>query len=262
MDSNVTVLNFDQTYHKQSFLQAENCESLDFEQMPSTNLFCEKESLFQIDQRLRQRRMSQITFLGSGNYHYVSYLLLSEIQRPFSLVLFDHHTDMFPSPSDSLIACGSWVRESLEKLPMLKKVIIIGVNEDWQQQIPSFAEEKMAVYSKQSLHTDYSNTIKSIMKEIATDTVYISIDKDVLDLKEAVTAWDHGTMNLNQLMEIVEKIISDKDISGIDICGEYPISPTNEYNKRTREAVKKNERANRIIIEHLTQCIGLSPSFN
>ncbi|GGB52510.1 hypothetical protein F3157_14815 [Virgibacillus dakarensis] len=253
MGSHVTVLNFDQTYRKQAFLQTENCQWLDLEGIPGTNLFCEKDGLFLIEQKLKQSGINQMTFLGSGNYHYVSFLLLSVIQKPFTLVLFDHHTDMFPSPNESLISCGSWVRESVKKLPLLEKVILIGVKEDWKQQIPSAMVEKVAVYSEQSLHTSESTILKSIMDEIPTDSVYISVDKDVLDSRDAVTAWDHGTLRLQPLIGMVKEIIREKAFCGIDICGEYPITPANEYHQQTIEAVNKNEYANRVIWECLKQ---------
>ena len=47
-----------------------------------------------IKRALNRRKNKGITFIGSGNYHYVSHLLLEEINKPFTLILFDHHTDM------------------------------------------------------------------------------------------------------------------------------------------------------------------------
>ncbi|MGI9861426.1 hypothetical protein SDD30_08590 [Moorella naiadis] len=80
-----------------------------------------------IDGRIRGRR--GIFFLGSGDYHYVAYLLLQHITRPFTLVLFDNHADLLPAPASDLLACGSWVNRALE-LPNLKKALIIGARPD------------------------------------------------------------------------------------------------------------------------------------
>ncbi|MEW9677104.1 arginase family protein [Lentibacillus sp. L22] len=255
MERQITILDFDQTYHQQQFLRSEKCDRIELEEMPGTNLFCDQHALSHISQKLKQHRTNPITLLGSGNYHYVSYILLSQIQRPFTLVLFDHHTDMLPSPNESLISCGSWVYDSLMKLPFLKKVILIGVNDDWIKQVPSTVAEKVIAFPEQSLHQNNATLIHSIIEEMTTTEIYISIDKDVLDPIDAVTAWDHGTLRLCRLMEIVDAITQPKEVLGVDICGEYPVTPGNAYKRGTKEAVKKNSDANRFIVKHLNETV-------
>src|SRR5699024_3936385 len=251
MDDKITVLNFDQTYCRQPFLEEHFCEWIDLESIPHTNLFCDKDALRRVNSRLRERKLGNITFLGSGSCHYVSSLLLSHITKPFTLILFDHHTDAFKSPSETVISCGSWVFEALDKLPMLKKVIMFGVNENWQNQIPLKYNEKITANSEKVLHANFLSIMGSLRAQIPTKSVYISIDKDVLNSREALTAWDHGTMTLDQLTTIIENIIPNKELSGVDICGEYSINPSNEFKNETREAIKKNEYANKNLLESL-----------
>ncbi|RDW19013.1 hypothetical protein CWR48_08160 [Oceanobacillus arenosus] len=258
MESNITVLNFDQTYYKQDFSQKDTYEWLDLESIPNANLFCEKHSLVQIENKLKKRKPSNITMLGSGNYHYVSYLLLSEIKRPITLVLFDHHTDTLPSPSQELISCGSWVLESLQNIPMLQKVILIGIDESGKRYIPSSIDDKVSIYTTSLLQQHSPKIIDSLINEIPTELVYISIDKDVLDVKDAITAWDQGRMRLRQLMGIVKRIISNKEIYGMDICGEYPVNPSNEYSRQTRVAIKKNSDANQFILQQMKRWLGFN----
>ena len=126
----VNVLDFDHVYQTQSMFSNLDCEWIDCSDVMGANRYCELQTLIEIKKRLSKRKNRGIAFIGNGNYHYVTYLFLSEIQSPFTLVLFDHHTDMMASPSTSLISCGSWVLHAIKRLPMLKKVVMIGVRED------------------------------------------------------------------------------------------------------------------------------------
>ena len=251
----IVVLNFDHTYMEQTFFQGEAYDWLDLDKIPGTNLYCEQASLRQIAHKLRPKRGKKITFIGSGNYHYVSFLLLSEIEKPFTLLLFDHHTDMLPSPGDSIISCGSWVLDSLQKIPMLQKVILIGVAKDWILQIPEMMREKIAVFSEPLLHVDYVSTVHSVIEQIPTEAVYISVDKDVLNMDEAATAWDQGSMQLRQLVEMVDEVAEKKEICGFDVCGEYPLTASELYLPATREAIIKNDHSNHVILEHVKHSV-------
>ncbi|WP_164669926.1 arginase family protein [Virgibacillus doumboii] len=256
MDSNVTLLNFDGAYKSQSFYQNIHYDWLELEVIPNTNLLCEKDNLLLIDEKLIERRQSGIHYLGSGNHHYISYLLQSRIEKPYTLILFDHHTDTLPSPSEELTSCGSWVLASLQHLPMLQKVFIIGVGEGAPQHIPTSVNTKVVTYTENSLQSNFSSITKSIIKNIPTDSVYISIDKDVLDKKDAVTGWDHGTLGLKQMMKMVKAFFRNKDTIGIDVCGEYPVSPTNAYQKQTKDAIEQNDHANGYILELIKKWTG------
>ncbi|MDY0407036.1 hypothetical protein P5G51_018330 [Virgibacillus sp. 179-BFC.A HS] len=121
MDSKIVMLNFDRSYLHQDFFKNESVQWIDFADMLGVHMFCEKHTAQQITAAFPENMDRKLAFLGGGNFHYVSYLLLSKITKPFSLVLFDHHTDMMPSPSEELISCGSWVLKALEKLPHCKK---------------------------------------------------------------------------------------------------------------------------------------------
>ncbi len=126
--SGLTFLNFGDTYLLQNKLHSYSHEDIDFTLLEHSNLYCESTSLMHIKRALNRRKKKGITFIGSGNYHYVSYLLLEEIDKPFTLILFDHHTDtnLKEVNEQSLISCGSWVSFSLQNNDKLKKVIIIG----------------------------------------------------------------------------------------------------------------------------------------
>lgn len=115
----VTFLNFDHTYASQKQLFHFPHEWIDLTDLSHTNLYCEPASLREIERRIRLRKQKGAVFIGNGNYHYVSYLLIQEIKEPFTLVLFDHHTDV-GAGDDPVISCGSWVSYAL-KHPYLKR---------------------------------------------------------------------------------------------------------------------------------------------
>jgi arginase family enzyme len=233
---------------QQTELLKPDYEWIDLSDIRRTSRFCEKESLEAIYERIIKRRKKGITLIGSGNYHYVSFLLLTEIKVPFTLVLFDHHTDMMESPSKSIISCGSWVLHALEYLPLLQKVIIIGVEQKWESFVPVRYKEKVTVVSHERIYHD-PHTIKCIVSMIKTNAVYLSIDKDVLNETEVKTDWDQGNMTLKQLDELIFYIASKKRIIGEDICGEYPRTAVEYYKPELKRAIKKNEQANRHILK-------------
>lgn len=251
MGISVNVLDFDQVYSAQTYFRKTHYKRINLSDITSTNRYCEKKSLITIDKRLKKYRDGGITFIGSGNYHYVTYLLMSEVRCPFTLILFDHHTDMMETPCESLVTCGSWVSKSLQNLPMLKKVVIIGTREDLVESIPKHLHKKVSVLSEEVVgQADIKKYIKSA---IATNNVYISIDKDVLEESEAVTNWDQGQMKLMQLLNLVKFIAMHNRICGIDVCGEYPYSPIASFDGQTLEAIKKNDRANFKILNTISK---------
>ncbi len=246
MQGSTTILGFDQVYLDQSFLTTDS-EWIDLSDIKNTFGYCTNQSLKVISARLSSRRNRGIIFIGSGNYHYVTYLLLAELQLPFTLVLFDYHTDMLPSLCPALLSCGSWVLKALAKLPLLKKVVLIGVRNDLARAIPQQLRKKVTVFD--SNYSFGEDTIKkAIIAAIPTSSVYLSIDKDVLAETEAVTNWEQGNMGLAQLLEIIESIALYKKICGIDVCGEYTVPLAERFYRKNRQAAKTNEQANQKIL--------------
>lgn len=247
MLNSVTILNFDGAYSQQTFYQKHPHQTVDFESIRNASLLCDRENLKMMYETLQKRRCNGVHYLGSGNYHYLSFLLQYNITKPYTLILFDHHTDTIPSPSENLISCGSWVLNSFDHFSMLHKVIMIGVGEDAKEHIPPSIQHKVILYTKNSL----PDNTQTLLNEIETDSVYISIDKDVLNTKEAITDWDQGSMSLQTLLEILKEIIQQKEILGADVCGEYPVNPTNEYDLETQAAIEINNDTNHIIFENI-----------
>jgi arginase family enzyme len=236
----VTLLNFDQMYTQQHQLFRCADEWVELADIAATNLFCAREALAEIRRRLSARTARGITYIGSGNYHYVSYEFLREIDHPFSLVLFDNHTDAKRSDHLlGLLTCGSWVAEAASSLPHLQQVVMVGVHADCLLDYPEMR-------SKMVLLPDLDHP-RQLLTALSVDDVYISIDKDVLDRSDAVTNWDQGTMRLKQLIETLHSLVLSKNVIGIDVCGELRVPPADAW--RYADQIRLNERANLAILE-------------
>src|SRR5436305_1971327 len=66
-------------------------------------------------------------FLGSGDYHHVTYLLVERLhvlRKAVQVVVFDNHPDNMRYPFG--IHCGSWVAH-VSRLPFVKCVHVLGI---------------------------------------------------------------------------------------------------------------------------------------
>ena len=77
------------------------------------------------------------------------------------------------------------------------------------------------------------------------EPVYISVDKDVLDIKSAVTNWDQGSLSLTELEKLLSIILKKEEIIGVDICGEC--SSSLDVFQKNRE-LSINSKANKELL--------------
>lgn len=250
LNNGVSIIHFDETYLYQAKLERYSHDNIDLRNMKQVNLYCEETSLKELETVVHNRSKKGITFIGSGNYHYVSYLLVKEILEPFTLILFDHHPDLGNKEDKSLLlSCGSWVSYALKNLPLLQQVVIIGPTSSSLISSKSSKHPRVVIlpYDGSS-----SYSMSSILSFIPTQKIYISIDKDVLNTAEAVTNWDQGEMEMNTLTNYLEYLMNHKQVIGIDICGELPFSPIRVIQPNYKNNIYKNETAN---LKILSTCL-------
>lgn len=241
----ITILNFDETYIAQRNLQKYSHDNLNFQQMKHVNLYCEEDSLIRLNRLLQKRSQKGITFIGSGNYHYVTSLLLKEITKPFTLVLFDNHPDLGTDQDQykNMLSCGSWVSYAFAEIPLLQKVVIIGPT----TVMPRHSTDSRVIIFPFDGNHHYS--LKTILSVIHTQNIYISIDKDVLTTSEVETNWDQGMMGIDTLTQYLEYILKHKQAEGVDICGEALVSPVSILLTDYQTTIRKNEKANLNILQ-------------
>jgi hypothetical protein len=198
----------------------------------------------------------RLTFMGSGDFHHVTTLLLaSALERhaaPVTVVHVDNHPDWVKFEKGT--HCGSWINRALEH-PRVEKIVTIGVcSHDLELPEPKLANLPLLSSGKLELYpydhppsrvgSQYGagasfeqvdgqlhwKTIKAIgernfldflLSRIETADVYLTIDKDVLAREDAITNWDQGVMRLPYLLSLIEAIGARHRVMGADVIGDY-----------------------------------------
>lgn len=215
----VVVLNFSGAYDLEDFDDNSDIINLDFRHVAGTAGYCSADAAKEIRERISGYGPRGIHFLDSGDYHYVSKFWTDMIRTPFSLVLIDHHTDMQDARADGMLSCGGWVKAAIEENPMLKHVFVLGVPKASAMNVDKALLSKVTFVTEQEFH----DILDGIKEPASGETIYISIDKDVLSTKDAVTNWDQGDMREADLRRFLVHQVERENVIGVDVCGEYPI---------------------------------------
>lgn len=157
----------------------------------------------------------RIHFLDSGNFHHFSFLYTCLIQEDFNLVVFDNHTDMQGSAFGSILSCGSWILEALERNAFLKKVFLVGVK-------PAYIE---TCFYQNDERVHFLDSLKEMKDEDLILPIYLSIDKDVLSKEEFLCDWDQGRLTLDEVLADLNFLSGRAKLLGVDICGEPENKP-------------------------------------
>ena len=218
-------MNFSGIYKQQQFWQTGEIQSniswVEVQELPGSNCYCDGDAMETLRQKLEEFDADGIHFIDSGNYHYMSRIWLEKLNTPFRLVVFDNHTDMQPPAFGGLLSCGGWVAASLEELPLLKEVLLVGPDQEAFDQTEPVLREKVRFLSREKLGEMTLEEKVSFFEELTAELpTYLSVDKDVLCPEEASTTWSQGEMTLEELCQFVKILLEKQDILGMDVCGE------------------------------------------
>ena len=218
-------MNFSGIYKEQQFWQTgeiqRNISWVEVQELPGSNCYCDGDAMETLRQKLEEFDADGIHFIDSGNYHYMSRIWLEKLNTPFRLVVFDNHTDMQPPAFGGLLSCGGWVAASLEELPLLKEVLLVGPDQEAFDQTEPVLREKVRFLSREKLGEMTLEEKVSFFEELTAELpTYLSVDKDVLCPEEASTTWSQGEMTLEELCQFVKVLLEKQDILGMDVCGE------------------------------------------
>lgn len=218
-------MNFSGIYKQQQFWQTgeiqRNISWVEVQELPGSNCYCDGDAMETLRQKLEEFDADGIHFIDSGNYHYMSRIWLEKLNTPFRLVVFDNHTDMQPPAFGGLLSCGGWVAASLEELPLLKEVLLVGPDQEAFDQTELVLQEKVRFLSRERLREMTMEEKVLFFEELSVDLpVYLSVDKDVLCAEDASTTWSQGDMTLEELGQFVAILLEKQDILGMDVCGE------------------------------------------
>jgi len=182
----------------------------------------------------------RLSFLGSGDFHHVSYLLIKRLESlgPIQVIVFDNHPDNMRYPWG--IHCGSWVHH-LCRLPFVSRVAVIGITSNDIQSRHLFENYLRPLYAGKLTYFCFSapprladfiglSAIKSSSSDADTllrlmedllgsdrNPVYLSIDKDVLSPDSIQTNWDQGCLEEKSLLAAIATLkpfLIASDITG------------------------------------------------
>jgi hypothetical protein len=181
-----------------------------------------------------------LVFLGSGDYHHVSYLLIERLRllrRPIQIVVFDNHPDNMRYPFG--IHCGSWVSH-VSRLPFVTSIHVLGITSSDVEGLHVFenhlrplrsgrvrywcvgpdlrAMRRLGIHHSQSFQST-GDLLDCFAHESRTweESLYLSIDKDVLAPAVVQTNWDQGVMTLEELeqgIDIIRNRVVASDVTG------------------------------------------------
>lgn len=214
-----------------------------------------------------------VAWMGSGDFHHVSALLVELIAEqhdvPITVVHFDNHPDWVECSSG--MHCGSWVKRLLDN-DTVERVVTIGVNSRdlvWpdlkRAGIDHVRRGRHVLYSLRELR--YSPTRRrgrsaehfhvitaefsapgcmaeiqsQVGSTIPTERIYITIDKDVLRSSDAKTNWDQGMLSLECLQSWLSVLLRRYRVLGVDVIGDY--SPQAFTGPMPTRFLKKTELA-------------------
>ena len=203
---------------------------------------CRKKTLRELGRELAPALDARppVVFMGSGDYHHVSYLLIERLRvlnTRIQVVVFDNHPDNMRYPFG--IHCGSWVWH-VSRLPFVARVHVVGITSTdveggrlWENHLAPLYSGKVTYWCVQrnlralrffgirhsrsfpsmaALFDVFSATLVS-----APEPVYLSIDKDVLARDVVQTNWDQGVMRLEELTDAIRTLqgrIIASDVTG------------------------------------------------
>ena len=208
MESTVVLMNFTHVYEQEIFANSFYHRWVDCTDLTGTNCFCDATSASTIMKRINSYSPEGIHFIDSGNYHYVSKFWIDKIKEPFSLIVFDHHSDMQTARFNDMISCGCWIKVILDTNPYLRKVYIIGAKEESVNAIPSQYRNRVKFYNETELFQE--DRRNQFILENTDHPLYISIDKDILNATSAITNWDQGSLSLENLEKPLILILDRK----------------------------------------------------
>ena len=237
------ITNFSGIYKNQSFYKnyaEEEISWTELSDLSGCNCYCDAEASDRIRKEIQAFTGKGLHFIDSGNYHYMTRLWLEKLQRPFRLLVFDNHTDMQPPAFGGLLSCGGWIAASLEELPLLQEVILVGPDEEAYTQVEPDLQQKVLFLSREKLSTMTTEEKEGFFNNLSEDLpLYVSVDKDVLCKGDASTTWSQGDMHLSELMSFLELVLERQNILGMDVCGECDMDSCSEdfLNDHANEAI-------------------------
>jgi len=258
-DKRIRILNFDDSVTRQKGLFSRHgADIIDLRDLgPRARFWMKDDVRREIERRIPPQETGAVTFLGSGDFHHVTGMLINRHDEGVCVIDFDFHPDwdtVFP-----ILHCGSWVAQAMRSRNILKLVMVGASSRDLSPfsiqtgDLASLKDDRIEIYPYSrkptavffravppniSLETKRHlfftrirwNELKNknimefflhVIRRLPAKKVYVTIDKDCLGTGDAMTNWDQGSMPLDVLLSMLKMIKENLDIIGMDIAGDY-----------------------------------------
>lgn len=259
MLTSVRVLNFDNSVVRQNkLIERFKPSVIDLTDLgPRCRLYSNEKTAKEVSARIDPGSGDSIAFLGSGDFHHITSLLLDKLNEDISVISFDDHPDWDILPPK--IGCGSWVTRVLSR-DNVKKAILVGASsgdispsfyrmgnydslKDDRLEIYPYQHKPTKVFFKripanisayvkrglfydeihwQELKTkNIAEFFLHVLRRLPTKKVYVTIDKDCLKAPYSLTNWAEGHLELEELLLMLKFIKENTEVIGLDITGDY-----------------------------------------
>jgi hypothetical protein len=216
---------------------------------------CRIAELERLDHALEESavREARLAWLGSGDFHHVSYLLIRRLRARgrFQVVVFDNHPDNMRYPWG--IHCGSWVHHVCA-FPFVSQVTVVGITSHDVAPLHLVENHLLPLYRGRlrylclrtvprlvgsllpaivDISHDRSRFADAVAERIfaaSEDPIYLSIDKDVLTADSVRTNWDQGAIDATDLIDAVRRLRSK--VFAADVTGEISFFRYSRWWKR------------------------------
>jgi hypothetical protein len=182
-----------------------------------------------------QRHFQPFTLYGSGDFHHLSAVWIRQFREPFTLISFDNHPDWDIRPP--FWSAGAWINRALEN-PLVKSVAVWGCGNfecawPWRLLGNRWAAKthRLLIYPWRQRRVRYPAYLNPLrvgnwramfldwLDHNHDHNIYVTIDIDCLNPREAVTNWENGRFNSDDLIWALGKVREKADIIGGDLCG-------------------------------------------
>lgn len=258
-DKKIRILDFDGSVAGQKGLLARyQADIVDLRDLgPRARFWINADDRREVERRIPDRGRGAVTFLGSGDFHHVTGMLIDRFDEPITVIDFDFHPDW--DTAIPLLHCGSWVTHAMKNRNVVKLVMVGTSSRDLSPfsvqsgDLNSLKNDRIEIYPYScrpaavffrtvppniSLETRRYpfftrirwNELKQknivefllhVIRRLPTKKVYVTIDKDCLAPEEVLTNWDQGEMSLEDLLVMLKMIKENLDIIGMDVAGDY-----------------------------------------
>ncbi|MBF0593595.1 MAG: hypothetical protein HQL22_01360 [Candidatus Omnitrophica bacterium] len=260
LSDKIRILNFDDTVARQPGLVGRyQPDIVDLKSLgPAVRLWSNRANAQKVSAAFRPDLKNAVTFLGSGDFHHISSLLIDQFEEPVTLIVFDHHPDWDILPPR--LGCGSWVSRTLKR-SNIKKAVLLGISSDdissysiQTGDLDSLAHDRVELYPyrhdptftflrkvpvdnvsvtvtplgardridwKPLAGTDLTAFFFDLLGRLETKKVYVSLDKDCLQACWSRTNWEEGFFRQPEVLLLLKLIRENLDIVGFDVTGDY-----------------------------------------